>query len=204
MLAGHAAVDEVLGVDPSPILIARARELSAGSPKLRFQEGDGRNLPSAGESFDAVILHRVLSHVPQPKEVLAQAYRVLRSGGGLAAFDGDYATITLAIGDFDPLQTCVDAMAPSYITDPWIVRRLTGLARAAGFVNQRLRSFGYVQIEQPEYMLSIADRGADALAATGRIGRPLADALKAEARRRVEAGSFFGHIAYACLIARKP
>jgi hypothetical protein len=28
--------------------------------------------------------------------------------------------------------------------------------------------------------------------------------LKAEARRRVEAGTFFGHIAYASLTARKP
>jgi hypothetical protein len=53
-------------------------------------------------------------------------------------------------------------------------------------------------------MVSIADRGADALVAPGRIGQPLAEALKAEARRRVETHSFFGHIAYACLIARKP
>jgi hypothetical protein len=31
----------------------------------------------------------------------------------------------------------------------------------------------------------------------------MAAALKAEARRRVEAGTFFGHIAYASLIAQK-
>ncbi|HEX6015765.1 MAG TPA: hypothetical protein VFY87_28965 [Geminicoccaceae bacterium] len=53
-------------------------------------------------------------------------------------------------------------------------------------------------------MVSIADRGADTLVANGRIGRDLADALKAEARRRVEDGSFFGHIAYASLVAGKP
>ena len=34
--------------------------------------------------------------------------------------------------------------------------------------------------------------------------QPAADALKAEARRRVAAGEFFGHIAYASLIARRP
>jgi len=204
MLASQMVVGDVLGVDPSAALVARAQELSRGLVKLRFQQGDGRNLPLADGAFDAVVLHRVLSHVTHPNEVLAQAYRVLRSGGRLAAFDGDYATITLATGDFDPIQTCVSAFAPSYITDPWIVRRLAGLVRSAGFVDERLRSFGYVQIERPDYMVSIADRGADALVAAGRIGRPLAEALKAEARRRVETHSFFGHIAYACLVARKP
>ncbi len=44
-----------------------------------------------------------------------------------------------------------------------------------------LRSHGYVQVEDPDYMLTIADRVADALAASGTIGRELADALKGEA-----------------------
>jgi hypothetical protein len=53
------------------------------------------------------------------------------------------------------------------------------------------------------YMLAIIDRGADALAASGGIALETADALKAEARRRSDAGEFFGHIAYASLIAQK-
>ena len=46
-------------------------------------------------------------------------------------------------------------------------------------------------------------RGSDALAVSGAIGSGLAEALKAEARRRV-AGAFFGHVAYASLTAAKP
>jgi hypothetical protein len=53
-------------------------------------------------------------------------------------------------------------------------------------------------------MLSVVDRGADILHAPGAIAQETAGALKAEARRRVEAGTFFGHIAYASLTARKP
>jgi hypothetical protein len=37
----------------------------------------------------------------------------------------------------------------------------------------------------------------------GKVGDELAEALKAEARRRVAAGRFFGHIAYASVVARK-
>jgi hypothetical protein len=50
-------------------------------------------------------------------------------------------------------------------------------------------------------MLTIVDRGADVLAGAGRIGGELAVALKSEARRRVETGTFFGHLAYASVIA---
>ena len=204
LLAARPEVGEVLGVDPSPVLLARARELASGIRNLSFREGDGRDLPLPGASFDVVVVHRVLSHVPDPEQVLGQAFRVLRPGGWLAVFDGDYATITLATGEPDPLQVCVAAFIPAYITDPWVVRRLPGMVHAAGFAEGRLRSHGFVQASEPDYMLSIAERGADALAAAGRIGPELPAALKAEAHRRVQARSFFGHVAYASLTARKP
>jgi hypothetical protein len=46
-------------------------------------------------------------------------------------------------------------------------------------------------------------RGAEVLRAGGRVRDDTSSALKTEPRRRVEAGSFFGHIAYASLTARK-
>jgi SAM-dependent methyltransferase len=203
-MARREEIAEVAGVDPSPHLIARAREIAGDAPGLSFAEGDGRELSLGDGEFDAVVLHTVLSHVPGPERVLAEARRVVRPGGRLAVFDGDYATITLATGEHDPLQACADAFAPAFIHDPWLVRRLPALVRGAGFEDPALRSHGYVQVDEPAYLLSIADRGADALVAGGRIGPALAEALKAEARRRVEAGTFFGHIAYASLLARAP
>ena len=66
-------------------------------------------------------------------------------------------------------------------------------------------SYGYVQTSKPGFMLaSWVDLGADSLAASGRIGANMAAALKAEARRRVSSGEYFGHIAYMSLVARKP
>jgi SAM-dependent methyltransferase len=204
MIAAWPGIREVLGTDPSPILIDRARHLSVGLANLAFQQADGREVPVADSTFDLAVVHRVLSHAPAPEQLLAEAHRALRPGGQVVVFDGDYATITLATGDDDPLQVCVAAMVSAFVNDPYVVRRLPTMIGAAGFTQVQTRSYGFVQTHDADYMVSIADRGADALAARGRIGSDLAEALKAEARRRVETGSFFGHIAYASVIGRKP
>lgn len=69
---------------------------------------------------------------------------------------------------------------------------------------ERFDSHGYVETAEPGYLLTVVDRGVDALVSPGIIGEELGAALKAEARRRAERGEFYGHIGYASLLARKP
>jgi ubiquinone/menaquinone biosynthesis C-methylase UbiE len=203
-LAQRLPTATILGVDPSETLVRMARELAVNEPRVSFDIADGARLPYDDESFDVVVFHRVLCHVLDPTAALKQAHRVTKPGGMLIAFDGDYATITVATGADDPLTACVTAFQSSYINDPWLVRRLSRLVQDAGYALDGLHSHGLVQVRDPDYLLSVVDRGADALAATGRIGAELAAALKTEARRRVEAGEFFGHIAYASVTAQRP
>ena len=193
VLAARPGVGEVTGVDPSPVFLDRARELSASVANLSFRQGDGRDLPLPDGSFDLAVLHTVLSHVPGPEVVLAQAFRVLRPGGALAVFDGDYNTVSVATGPADPLQACVDAFVQGSCHDPWVIRRLPGLAAAAGFTGIGLRSHGYAQITEPAYLLSLIDRGTDALAAAGGAGpswpRPSSPRAAAGPRRTPSTGT---------------
>jgi hypothetical protein len=105
--------------------------------------------------------------------------------------------------DYDPLQRCADAMMAPSVTDRWLVRRLPAMLRAHGFGIESFRSHGFVDIAGDGYMSSVIDRGVALLLAVGDIGEELGAALRAEARRRAAAGSFFRHIAYASLVARK-
>jgi SAM-dependent methyltransferase len=200
-LAALPGVGAVVGVDLAESLVAKARELAPG---LRFEQADARSLPFAGESFDVAVFDSTLSHVPEPERALGEAFRVLRPGGLLAAFDGDYATTTVALDEHDPLQTCVNAMMAGSVTDRRVMRRLPALLRDGGFELAGTRSHGFVETGDGGYMLTVVDRGADMLEASGTIGEDLAAALKVEARRRAAAGGFFGHIAYVSAIARKP
>ena len=203
VLADWPGVSDAVGIDPSPVFISKARELAAAA-NVTFELGDGRSLRFADGDFDAVVVHTTLCHVPQPERVLAEASRILRPGGTLAVCDGDYATITVALGESDPLQDCIEAVKAAFINDLWLVRRLPALLRSVGFEVLGSRSHGYMQTSDPEYMLTLVDRGADTLASWGRIGPDVCQSLKAEARRRAEAGEFFGFIGFASFISRKP
>jgi ubiquinone/menaquinone biosynthesis C-methylase UbiE len=204
VLAGHARVADAVGVDPSPIFVAKARELARDVPNLAFEEGDGRALRFADAAFDAVVFHTSLCHIPEAEGAIAEAFRVLRAGGALAICDGDYSTTTVALGESDPLQDCIEAVKAAFINDPWLVRRLPSILRSAGFEVRSTRSHGYLQTSEPDYMVTLVDRGADALVSWGRIGVDASAALKAEARRRAAADDFFGFIGFVTIVAGKP
>ena len=202
MLAARPEIDEVIGVDPATSLLERARAL-AGDDPVTFLEGDARSLPVEDESFDVVVFDSTLSHVPGVEQALAETFRVLRTPGWLAVFDGDYATTTVAVADHDPLQECVNAMMASSVNDRYVMRRLPSLARQAGFELDRFDSYGFADMSADGYMVTVVERGVDILETSRQIGQATAGALKAEVMRRASEGTFFGHIAYASLVARK-
>ncbi len=118
-LARLAQADRVVGVDLSPVFLAKARELADGIDNLSFEEGDGRSLPFDDSSFDLVVLHTLLCHVPEPEIAVREALRVLKPEGAVAVFDCDFSTASLSTGDFDPYEAIVDVMVDSIVHDRW-------------------------------------------------------------------------------------
>ncbi len=71
---------EVIGVDNSPGMLARAR---AKVPGGEFHDGDLRDLPVPDDHVDVVVCALALTHVPDLAPVLAEFARILRPGGHL-------------------------------------------------------------------------------------------------------------------------
>ena len=209
---GHLARDlievfgcaEALGVDPSPVMVERARSLHDGVPGLSFVEGDARDTGLPADSFDLVVFHTVLCHVPEPERAVAEAFRVLRPGGTIALLDGDYDTTTVATRENDPLEAVVRGFVLGHVHDLWLTRRLVPLLAEAGFTPGQPRAHPYMAEGEAPYFQSVIRRGADLLAGTGDISPGMAEAIKAEASRRIDEGSFFGFISFVSLLGTKP
>ena len=70
-----------VGVDFSEKMIVLARSVFS---ELDFQFGDAEDLPFAENIFDVVLINFGVLHFPDPDKALAEAYRVLKTGGRLA------------------------------------------------------------------------------------------------------------------------
>jgi ubiquinone/menaquinone biosynthesis C-methylase UbiE len=203
LIMQHVSPAQLVGIDPSSEFIDMARETFAGEPRVSFALGDAVTTGQADASFDLVIAHTVYSHLPDPEGALAEARRVLQPDGQLVIFDGDFATITVALFDGDPLQAAIGAVLRNMMHAPYIMRRLPALVTAAGFSVQSVEPHGYVQTTTPDYLLTLLSRGTNAAARAGEIGQGLVHGFAQEARRRVADGTFYGAILFLSLAARK-
>jgi SAM-dependent methyltransferase len=75
--ASSSQQTRIIGIDASPTMLA-----ACPGPRVR---ADARRLPFASGSFDAAVTVNMLYHLPDPAEVIREAYRVLRDGGQFIA-----------------------------------------------------------------------------------------------------------------------
>ncbi|MFF7987510.1 class I SAM-dependent methyltransferase [Streptomyces sp. NPDC007901] len=80
----HQLGHQVIGVDASPEMLAKARERL---PDVHFHQADLHRLPVPDDAVDTVLCTLALTHVPDLAPVLAEFARVLRPGGHLVISD---------------------------------------------------------------------------------------------------------------------
>ncbi|WP_293000828.1 class I SAM-dependent methyltransferase [Mycobacterium sp.] len=82
---------DVVGVDPDPLALARARRKIDHQNGIRFDHGYAQQLPYADAEFDRVLSSLMLHHLDSQAKAAAaaEAFRVLRPGGRLHVVDVD-------------------------------------------------------------------------------------------------------------------
>jgi ubiquinone/menaquinone biosynthesis C-methylase UbiE len=82
-----ATGESAVGIDLSPAMIARGRELAAALSNVELLEADAEALPFADHAFTAVLCTTSLHHYPHPDRALGEMSRVLAPGGRIAVAD---------------------------------------------------------------------------------------------------------------------
>jgi len=88
LISRRCAPTSVDGIDPSEGQLAFAGTRPA-SRIARFRQGDAMALPYDDKSFDIAIMALVIFFVPDPAKGVAEMTRLVRAGGGVAAYAWD-------------------------------------------------------------------------------------------------------------------
>lgn len=201
-IAAKAAPGKVTGFEPSKGFVAEARARAAGLGNLTFEVADGGALPLDDGSADHLIMHTVLTHVPDPMVLIAEARRVLKPGGRLVVCDADFSKATLGNFPGDPLHASAQFFITEFVTDPYVVARLRGMVGDSGFTVDAFDVVSRV-IRDNHQMLPWVVETAKVMVARGDIGQGLADALAEEYQRRIAENRLYGYQAFATLIATR-
>jgi ubiquinone/menaquinone biosynthesis C-methylase UbiE len=195
----------VTGIDQSPHFIAIAESLAAADgvgDRVAFAVGDAHALDVADASYDAAVAHTLLSHVRDPLAVLAEAARVVRPGGTVAIFDGDYASLSFGCSDARLGQAMEPALQLTIMSSPRVMRELPRLLPRVGLRLIATQAHVYAEAGSSTFMLNLAETYAPLVATAGQLSATQVDTWLVDQRRSAADGTFFATCNYYAYVAR--
>lgn len=131
----------VIGVDMTPEMISRARDIArkGGYANVEFRLGEIEHLPVESDSIDVALSNCVINLVPDKQRVFLELYRVLKPGGRFSISDMvTFGEVPEAVrGDMELWAGCVAGAIDE--------SEYLGIIRSCGFeqvtVKQRSVSF---------------------------------------------------------------
>jgi SAM-dependent methyltransferase len=203
--AGFAG--RVTGIDVSPYLIDAATRLAREegvADIVEFRAGDSHGLALPAAGFDAVVANTLVSHVDDPRAVLKEIARVLKPGGRVAIFDGDYASMTF--GSDDPAKGKADdeTIINSLVTHPRVMRQMPQLLREAGLILTAGFSYVVADIGKADFWGPAIQSFAKLLPKAGGMTESEAATWVDALLRRSDQGIFFAASNYYSYVASKP
>jgi ubiquinone/menaquinone biosynthesis C-methylase UbiE len=197
----------VTGIDLSPYLVEAAKRLADEEglgDLLEFRSGDTRDLDIPDGRFDAVVAHTLVSHVKEALTVLKEAGRLVKPGGLIAVFDGDYASMTFALDDPVQSKRHDEALIKAVVTSPRVMRQMPRLIQQADL--EMLRTFPYIMAEvgTGNFWLSAIDSFEKLAPKSGAMTKAEATSWANALHEAADKGVFFGASNYYTYIARRP
>jgi SAM-dependent methyltransferase len=185
----------VLGIDPSESLLVEARRRTPPDLPARYERSSGESLGPASESFDRAVAITTLSHVPDPRPVVAEMVRVTRKGGRVALFDHDMGTFVIDAADREVTRLIFHRYTQE-VSGMDAGRRLHGLLKEAGLRGVLTVPLPLVDTEFSSYFQFVVDHYPSRAVEDGALAPEKAEAWRRDIRARAAQGRFFGSLVY--------
>lgn len=197
----------VVGVDHSPVLIDAARRFAKTEGvehRLEFEVADAHALDLPDGAFHAVIAHTLLSHVTDPLTVLREMARVVRPGGAVVVFDGDFASWTFGSPAPEVGQAMDDGLRAVMVSKPRVLREMPRLLRAVGLELTEAQAHVYAEVGTSVYFFNALETYGPLIVRAGLVTPEQFDAFLAERRQASADGLFFASCNYYAYVALRP
>ena len=197
----------VTGIDLSDHLIDTAQRLASEEgvgDRVDFRVGDSRSLDLEDGQFDAVVAHTLVSHVDRHQDVIEEIARVVKPGGSVAIFDGDYASLTF--GNADPAEgkRFDEVIMDGVIMQPRVMRLMPRALKAAGLEVEEVFTNVICEVGKAEFWASAVESFRTLLPTAGVVSEQEAGAWADQQVKDSEDGVFFCSSNYLSYVARKP
>ncbi len=196
----------VTAVDISAHLVDMARRLAGEeglAGRIDFRTGDAHELGLAQGGFDVVVMHTLMSHVADPATVLAEGRRLLRPGGRLVVFDGDYASFTITTDAPDGGAETDRMLHGALFSQLRVMRMMPRLLAESGFGLQWSRAYVAADIGQAEFWAPTIASLPVLLPRTGAMSEAEAAAFADRLQRASATGRFFAASNFYTYVARR-
>src|SRR5262249_36543760 len=193
--------------DASPDMLAAARTRVAReglADRIRLVRGDAASLSFRAGAFDFVTAVQVYLYVAEIEHALADAARVLRSGGRLVVVDTDWDSCVWLTADRARHRRVMEAREGEF-AQPHLPPRLPGLLRGAGLRLARAEAIPVLDVDGAPGSFSRHVTGVTRSSVI-RHGLPADEAAAWESGllARTGQGDYFSSVTRYCFVAAKP
>jgi SAM-dependent methyltransferase len=196
----------IVGVDHSPELLDVARQLTVQgglAGNVTYSVADAHDLPYVDGEFDIVIMHTLISHVDEPIRVLREARRVVRPGGTVAVFDGDYASLTFGYPDHAVATAVEEKLIQLIVANPRIMRDLPRLLSETGLALTAAEGALYANVGSGSFWAGAAESYGALLARSGLLAEDVVERWRAFQARSAADNTLFAASSYYTYLARR-